>query len=149
MNRTRFEQRRASDLVLEFSETTQERLALPLTACLKLLRQTLLDHLGTGPTLQLLPLSSVVGVEVGQDRQRLLQGGREISGIGGGLVRFERSISVSGRTLRHQRSSGPLCSGGPPTHPRPKWVATPHAAQSSGADERAPTAKAVWCAINR
>ena len=46
MNRTRFEQRRASDLLLESSKTTQERLALPLTACLKLLRQALLDHLG-------------------------------------------------------------------------------------------------------
>ena len=31
MNRTSFEQRRASDLLLESSETTQERLAL--TAC--------------------------------------------------------------------------------------------------------------------
>src|SRR5215213_2145107 len=121
MNRTSFEHRRPS-LLLQCNEAAQERLALPLTACLKLLRQALLDHLGTGPTLQLLPLAIVVGFEVGQDRQRLLQSGREIGEIGGGLVRFERSISVSGRTLRHQRSSGSLCSGGPPTHPRPKRV---------------------------
>src|SRR3954454_15428325 len=99
MSRASFEQRRASHLLLEFSETTQERVALALTACRKLLRQALLDHLGTGPTPQLLPLAIVVGVEVGQDRQRLLQGGREIGGIGGGLVPFERGRNGKGGTL--------------------------------------------------
>ena len=57
MNRMGLVPRRASDLVPEFSETTQEWLALPLTACLKLRRQALLDHLGTEPTIQLLPPS--------------------------------------------------------------------------------------------
>src|SRR4051794_3749202 len=122
MNRMGLEPRRASDLLLEFSETKHERLALTLTACRKLLRQALLDHLRTRPTLQLLLLAIVVGVEVGQDRKRLLQDGREIGGIGEGLVRFGRSISVSGGTLRHQRSSSLWYSGGPPTRPRPQWV---------------------------
>ena len=54
MNRTSFEHRRASDLLLEFGQTMEERLALPLTVLLKLLKEALFDRLGTEPMLQLL-----------------------------------------------------------------------------------------------
>src|SRR3954451_5355833 len=104
MDRTRFEHRRASDLLLQCNEAAQKRFALMLTACLKLLKKALLERVRTGPALQLVTRFVVEAIDVSQHPKHLVLGGREIAPVEARIVRRHRS--GEGRRSWHQRSPG-------------------------------------------